>query len=98
MQNWNWWKTVLKSIKENIQSANEERLYVYTPAGLVGGLLGKDPTYVPYYPGDADLGLEMVAPEGGTTHLEVFHLFRLQEERQRLKQQLFLEGIKELWS
>lgn len=49
------------------------RLYVYTPAGLVGGLLGKDPTYVPYYPGDADLGLEMVAPEGGTTHLEVFH-------------------------
>lgn len=49
------------------------RLYVYTPAGLVGGILGKDPTYVPYYPGDADLGLEMVAPEGGTTHLEVFH-------------------------
>ena len=35
--------------------------------------MGKDPTYVPYYPGDADLGLEMVAPEGGTTHLEVFH-------------------------
>ena len=49
------------------------RLYVYTPAGLVGGIFGKDPTYVPYYPGDADLGLEMVAPEGGTTHLEVFH-------------------------
>ena len=48
------------------------RLYVYNPAGLIGGLLGSDPTYVPYYPGDADLGLEMVAPEGGTTHIELF--------------------------
>lgn len=48
------------------------RLYVYNPPGLLGGILGSDPTYTPYYPGDADLGLEAVAPEGGTTHLELF--------------------------
>lgn len=46
------------------------RLYVYHPSGVVGGLLGGKPSYTPYYPGDADLGLEKVAPEGGTTHKE----------------------------
>lgn len=46
------------------------RLYVYNPPGLLGGILRKEPSYAPYYPGDADLGLEKVAPEGGTTHKE----------------------------
>lgn len=40
------------------------RLYIYTSGSLLGG----SPSYVPYYPGDADLGLEAVAPEGGTEH------------------------------
>ena len=42
------------------------RLYVYYGPGL----LSPYPSYVPYYPGDADLGLETVAKEGGTTHKE----------------------------
>lgn len=46
------------------------RLYIYNPPGLVGTLFGGDPSYIPYYPGDADLGLEAVAPEGGTEHWE----------------------------
>ena len=44
------------------------RLYVkYTP-GLITALKG--PEYIPYYPGDADLGLDVVAKESGTTHLK----------------------------
>ena len=44
------------------------RLYVkYTP-GLITALKG--PEYIPYYPGDADLGLDAVAKESGTTHLK----------------------------
>ena len=46
------------------------RLYVYTPRGLLSGLFGRHPTYTPYYPGDADLGLEGVATESATTHKE----------------------------
>lgn len=46
------------------------RLYIYCPTGLLTGLFGGKPTYTPYYPGDADLGLEAVATEGGTTHKE----------------------------
>ena len=48
------------------------RLYVYYAPGLVSGLFGGNPFYTPYYPGDADLGLEAVAKEGATTHLELF--------------------------
>lgn len=44
------------------------RLYVYYSQGLVSGLLGGQPFYTPYYPGDADLGLDAVAKEGATTH------------------------------
>ena len=44
------------------------RLYVYYKPGLVSGLLGGTPFYTPYYPGDADLGLDAVAKEGATTH------------------------------
>lgn len=44
------------------------RLYVYYEPGLVSGLFGGDPFYSPYYPGDADLGLDAVAKEGATTH------------------------------
>lgn len=44
------------------------RLYVYYAPGLVSGLFGGNPFYTPYYPGDADLGLEAVAKEGATTH------------------------------
>ena len=44
------------------------RLYVYYGPGL----LSPNPSYVPYYPGDADLGLDTVAKEGGTTHKELF--------------------------
>ena len=44
------------------------RLYVYYRPGLLSGLLGSDPFYTPYYPGDADLGLDAVAKEGATTH------------------------------
>ena len=44
------------------------RLYVYYKPGLVSGLVGSDPFYTPYYPGDADLGLDAVAKEGATTH------------------------------
>ena len=40
--------------------------------GLVSGLLGGKPFYTPYYPGDADLGLDAVAKEGATTHTELF--------------------------
>lgn len=40
------------------------RLYIYTSGSLFEG----SPSYVPYYPGDADLGLEAIAPEGGTEH------------------------------
>ena len=45
------------------------RLYVYYSQGLVSGLLGGKPFYTPYYPGDADLGLDAVAKEGATTHI-----------------------------
>ena len=45
------------------------RLYVYYRQGVVSGLLGEKPFYTPYYPGDADLGLDAVAAEGATTHL-----------------------------
>ena len=45
------------------------RLYVYYSQGVVSGLLGEKPFYTPYYPGDADLGLDAVAAEGATTHL-----------------------------
>lgn len=48
------------------------RLYVYYSQGLVSGLLGRKPSYTPYYPGDADLGLDAVAAEGATTHLSGF--------------------------
>ena len=48
------------------------RLYVYYRQGLVSGLLGGKPFYTPYYPGDADLGLDAVAAEGATTHLSGF--------------------------
>lgn len=48
------------------------RLYVYYSQGLVSGLLGEKPFYTPYYPGDADLGLDAVATEGATTHLSGF--------------------------
>ena len=48
------------------------RLYVYYSQGLVSGLLGGKPFYTPYYPGDADLGLDAVAKEGATTHTELF--------------------------
>lgn len=39
------------------------RLYLYNDGGL-----GGTPKYIPYYPGDADLGLMAVPKEGGTTH------------------------------
>ena len=42
------------------------RLYVYYTPGLITALKG--PEYIPYYPGDADLGLDAVAKEGGTTY------------------------------
>ncbi len=45
------------------------RLYVHYSQGLVSGLFGGKPFYTPYYPGDADLGLDAVAAEGATTHL-----------------------------
>ena len=44
------------------------RLYVYYTPGLLTALKG--PEYIPYYPGDADLGLDAVAKEGGTTYLK----------------------------
>ena len=44
------------------------RLYVYYKPGLITALKG--PEYIPYYPGDADLGLDAVAKEGGTTYLK----------------------------
>ena len=44
------------------------RLYVYYTPGLITALKG--PEYIPYYPGDADLGLDAVAKEGGTTYLK----------------------------
>lgn len=44
------------------------RLYVYYTPGLLTALKG--PEYIPYYPGDADLGLDAVANEGGTTYLK----------------------------
>ena len=47
------------------------RLYVYYSQGLVSGLFGGKPFYTPYYPGDADLGLDAVAKEGATTHFTV---------------------------
>ena len=47
------------------------RLYVYYSQGLVSGLFGEKPFYTPYYPGDADLGLDAVAKEGATTHLTI---------------------------
>ena len=47
------------------------RLYVYYTQGLVSGLFGGKPFYTPYYPGDADLGLDAVAKEGATTHFTV---------------------------
>ena len=47
------------------------RMYVYYSQGLVSGLFGGKPFYTPYYPGDADLGLDAVAKEGATTHFTV---------------------------
>lgn len=47
------------------------RLYVYYTQGLVSGLFGGKPFYTPYYPGDADLGLDAVAKAGATTHFTV---------------------------
>lgn len=47
------------------------RLYVYYRQGLVSGLFGGKPFYTPYYPGDADLGLDAVAKEGATTHFTI---------------------------
>lgn len=47
------------------------RMYVYYTQGLVSGLFGGKPFYTPYYPGDADLGLDAVAKEGATTHFTV---------------------------
>ena len=47
------------------------RLYVYYTQGLVSGLFGGKPFYTPYYPGDADLGLDAVAKKGATTHFTV---------------------------
>lgn len=47
------------------------RLYVYYGQGLVSGLFGGKPFYTPYYPGDADLGLDAVAKEGATTHFTI---------------------------
>lgn len=44
------------------------RLYVYYTPGLITAL--KRPEYIPYYPGDADLGLDAVAKEGGTTYFK----------------------------
>ena len=44
------------------------RLYVYYTPGLITALKG--PEYIPYYPGDADLGLDAVAKEGGTTYFK----------------------------
>ena len=46
------------------------RLYVYYTPGLLTALKG--PEYIPYYPGDADLGLDAVAKKGGTTYLNKF--------------------------
>ena len=46
------------------------RLYVYYTPGLLTALKG--PEYIPYYPGDADLVLDAVAKEGGTTYLNKF--------------------------
>ena len=46
------------------------RLYIYYTPGLLTVLKG--PEYIPYYPGDADLGLDAVAKEGGTTYLNKF--------------------------
>ena len=61
------------------------RLYVYYAPGLVSGLFGGNPFYTPYYPGDADLGLEAVAKEGATTHLEL-----LQRKPDAVKQNPYL--------
>ena len=44
------------------------RLYVYYTPGVLTAFKG--PEYIPYYPGDADLGLDAVAKEGGTTYLK----------------------------
>ena len=44
------------------------RLYVYYTPGALTAFKG--PEYIPYYPGDADLGLDAVAKEGGTTYLK----------------------------
>lgn len=44
------------------------RLYVYYTPGLITALKG--PEYIPYYPGDADLELDAVAKEGGTTYFK----------------------------
>lgn len=46
------------------------RLYICYQPGLVSGVVA-DRYYIPYYLGDADLGLEAVASEGGTTHLNI---------------------------
>lgn len=42
------------------------RLYIFHTKGL----LNLFPYYTPYYPGDADLGLEAVATQSATTHIE----------------------------
>ena len=45
------------------------RLYIFHEPSLIGGVFVA-PYYIPYYPGDADLGLEAVATQSATTHKE----------------------------
>ena len=45
------------------------RLYIFHEPSLVGSAFVA-PYYIPYYPGDADLGLEAVATQSATTHTE----------------------------
>ena len=43
------------------------RLYIFHKPSVIGSAL-VDPYYIPYYPGDADLGLQTVAKQSATTH------------------------------
>lgn len=56
----------LRAIGSN-KSVNP-RLYIYKMPGLLTGILGADPKYIPYYPGDADIGLTAMPENGATTH------------------------------
>lgn len=47
------------------------RLYIFHEPPLVN-VTGDTHYYIPYYPGDADLGLEAVATQSATTHKELF--------------------------